>query len=305
LHLGPALMAILYVPAAGIADTRAAQAGRCCNNPRMRFTSRALRAAARRLNRPELLTAIDASARQARYEEIGIRAVLASSLGREGCYVDIGTNRGQVLREAVRVAPGGRHIAFEPIPALAAEVARAFPGVECRQKALGARAEAAQFCHFTQLDGWSGLRRSPEISDERGRPEYIAVEVSTLDAELTGVSPNVVKIDVEGAELGVLEGARRVLGETKPVIVFEHVPAAAALYGVSTGAPWDVLAELGYEIFSATGDGPFTRGAFAQADAVVNWLATPRERTRHRSTAPIRHGADDAPSLSAMNDPVA
>ncbi len=244
----------------------------------MRFVSRATGAAARRLGRPELLAAVDASARQAQREAIGIAAVLASSLRGDGSYVDVGTNRGQVLREAVRVAPRGRHLAFEPIPSLAAEVARAFPEVDCRRMALGARAEVAQFCHFTQLDGWSGLRRSPEISDERGHPEYITVEVSTLDAELAGVTPSVVKIDVEGAELAVLEGGRSVLGEAKPVVIFEHVLGAGSLYGAAPEAPWDLLTQLGYEIFAVTGDGPVTRAAFAGATTVVNWLATPGAR---------------------------
>src|ERR1700730_12779899 len=145
----------------------------------------------RRLGRPELLAAAYPGARQALREEIAIRAVLASTLRSDAAYVDIGANRGQILQEAVRVAPRGKHIAFEPIPALAADLARAFPGVDCRHIALGARAGAAEFCHFRSLDGWSGLRRSPEISDERGDPEYITVNVSTLDAEIGDRIPSV------------------------------------------------------------------------------------------------------------------
>jgi FkbM family methyltransferase len=240
-----------------------------------RLTNRVAGAASRRLGRPELLALADAGARQAQREELGIKAVLASALGGGGSYVDIGANRGQVLREAIRVAPRGPHVAFEPIPSLAAELVRRFPEVDCRQLALGARAEVTQFCHFTRLDGWSGLRRSPEISDDRGQPEYISVRVSTLDAELAGMTPRVVKIDVEGAELAVLEGALSLLRGARPVLIFEHVSQAAALYGAAPGAPWDLLSELGYHIFSVTGDGPFTRSGFLEAGGVVNWLATP------------------------------
>jgi FkbM family methyltransferase len=246
----------------------------------MRLLTRAVALASRRLNRPELLAAVDHLARQAQREDVGVSAVLACTLGGDGTYVDIGANRGQVLREAVRLAPRGRHIAFEPIPRLADELAREFPEVDCRRKALGARAEVAQFCYFRRLDGWSGLLRNPEISDSRGDPEYIDVEVSTLDAEMGGTTPSVVKIDVEGAETAVLEGARSVLSEARPLVIFEHVRDAAGLYGGAAGAPWDVLTELDYEIFSVTGDGPFTRSAFTAATTIVNWLATPRTRRR-------------------------
>ncbi len=244
----------------------------------MSLTRRTVAAVSRRMQRPELLAAFYPGARQALREEIAITAILASALGGDATYVDVGANRGQILREAVRVAPHGQHIAFEPIPSVAGDLARAFPTVDCRQMALGARPDSAQFCHFRSLEGWSGLRRSPQISDEQGDPEYITVTVSTLDAELGGRTPRVVKIDVEGAELDVIEGARTLLAQARPLLVFEHVASAAALYDSSSRALWDLLSELDYEIFSVTGEGPFTRDAFAQSTNVVNWLARPSAR---------------------------
>src|SRR5258707_3228086 len=238
-------------------------------------TRRAVASVSRRLRRPELLAAFYPGARQALREEIAIVAVLASAMRSDGAYVDVGANRGQVLAEAVRVAPCARHVAFEPIPALAAELARQFPGVDCRQVAIGAEPGVAEFCHFRTLDGWSGLRRSPEISDDQGDPEFIEVSVSTLDAEVRELAPTVVKIDVEGAELGVLQGGIEVLSEVRPLIVFEHVAAAANLYETHPEAVWDLLAGFSYEVFAVTGEGPFTRQAFAVERSVVNWLARP------------------------------
>ncbi|HEV3035185.1 MAG TPA: FkbM family methyltransferase [Solirubrobacteraceae bacterium] len=225
-----------------------------------------------------MLAAVDGGVLQAQREAICTSAVLACSLDEHATYIDVGANRGQVLREALRIAPQARHIAFEPIPALAQELSEEFPTVDCRQMAVGARAEVTQFCHFTRLDGWSGLRRSPEVSDDRGAPQYITVNVSTLDTELEGLTPSVIKIDVEGAELAVLEGGRSVLARARPLVIFEHVAAAAALYDVAPEAVWDVLSELGYTIFSVTGEGPFTRAAFVEASNVVNWMATPVDR---------------------------
>jgi FkbM family methyltransferase len=242
---------------------------------RARVMRRAAGALSRRLGRPELLAALYPGARQELREEIAIRALLASALASDGTYVDVGANRGQILREALRVAPRGRHIAFEPIPELAEEIRREFPQVDCRQVAVAAESGTAEFCHFKSLDGWSGLRRSPLISDQQGDPEFIAVTVSTLDAELGELRPALIKIDVEGAELDVLEGARALIARARPLLIFEHVAPASALYDAPPAAPWDLLAELGYEIFTATGDGPVARTAFAEEATVVNWFARP------------------------------
>jgi FkbM family methyltransferase len=241
----------------------------------MAFVRRAVGAVSRRLGRPELVSAFYAGARQLEHESLALEAVLAASLHSDSSYVDVGCNRGQVLREAVRIAPRGRHFAFEPIPALADELAREFPEVDCRRLALGAQRETAQFCHYTCLDGWSGLRKNPEIDDERGAPEYIDVQVSTLDKELNGETPALIKIDVEGAELGVLQGAVGLIGWARPTLVFEHVPATSSLYGDEPGALWDLLSGLDYRIMSIMGQGPFERQRFVAAETIVNWLATP------------------------------
>jgi len=204
-----------------------------------------------------------------------MRVVLASVLRADGFYVDVGANRGVVLREAMRIAPSGRHLAFEPVPALAAVLEREFPEVQCRRLALSAQPGNAQFCYFRALDGWSGLKRSPEVSDAQGRPEFIEVTVSTLDDELKGLEPTVIKIDVEGAELDVLRGARELLAAARPTLILEHVASAAALYGASSAEVFDALREHDYEVYSVTGEGPVAREAFGASDLVVNWLARP------------------------------
>jgi len=240
-----------------------------------KLTRRAIGAFSRRLGRPELVSAFDAAARRDEHDQLATRAVLAATLGPGAFFVDVGSNRGQVLAEAVRLTPQGRQLAFEPIPALAAELRAAFPLSQVTQKALGAKSGKARFCHFRRLDGWSGLRRNPAISDEEGAPEYIEVEVSTLDEELAGELPHVIKIDVEGAELAVLEGARGTLEHARPLLIFEHVEETSALYGEAPGALWDLLHDAGYRITSATGLGPFERESFLAAPGVVNWLARP------------------------------
>jgi FkbM family methyltransferase len=237
---------------------------------------RAIAWLSRRMERPELLAAFYPGARRAWREEIAIEAILAATLRDGGAYVDVGTNRGQLLAVAVRTAPGGAHVAFEPLPELAAEVQKRFPGVDVRRVALSDRPGTHEFWHFRALDGWSGLRRSAQISDEAGDPERIEVPVSTLDAELHDRSPALVKIDVEGAELGVLEGARELLHRAKPILIVECVAEAAALYDSSPAAVWELLDGLGYDLLPVTGGAPVARAEFGDERA-VNWLARPRE----------------------------
>jgi FkbM family methyltransferase len=238
---------------------------------------RAIAWTSRRLGRPELLAAVDAHARSEQRGELAMRAVLAASLRERSTYVDVGTNRGQVLAQAALLAPQAHLIAFEPVPELAAQLRASFPSLDCRELAVGAAEGSAQFTHFRKLDGWSGLQRSPEISDERGAPEQIQVRVSTLDRELgAGPAPDVVKIDVEGGELDVIRGGRETLGRARPLIVFEHVADAAALYGASSGELWDELSGLGYEVLTLTGGAPLDRAGFCAPGGEVNWLARPR-----------------------------
>ena len=50
--------------------------------------------------------------------------------------LDVGAHAGSVLAELVRLAPEGRHVAWEPLPEFAERLRRAYPEVEVREAAL-------------------------------------------------------------------------------------------------------------------------------------------------------------------------
>src|SRR5688572_29459945 len=77
-----------------------------------------------------------ASGRRDRKDASHLRCLLAWTLKEDSNCVDIGSYRGEVLAEIVRLAPRGRHIAFEPLPAQAERLRAAFPGVEVRNAAV-------------------------------------------------------------------------------------------------------------------------------------------------------------------------
>lgn len=106
----------------------------------------------------------------------------------------------------------------------------------------------------------------------------VEVEVTTLDALVAdGVKPALVAMDVEGGELAVLRGARRLLQRIRPVMVLE----ACASHAVRAGGSLDaVRAELeghGYTVRAIRRFG--LRTAVTTPDAEpCNWVAVPDER---------------------------
>lgn len=73
------------------------------------------------------------------------------------------------------------------------------------------------------------------------------VPVTTLDSyEFKNV--NFIKIDVEGYEVKVLEGSRKTIEESRPVMLVEVNRAALERAGTSAERLFEVLAELGYSM---------------------------------------------------------
>jgi FkbM family methyltransferase len=207
-------------------------------------------------------------------DHAALRLIFAALLRPDSHVVDIGANHGSVLAEFVRLVPDGRWLAFEPIPALHAELTVAFPGVDVREVALSDSPGEARFQHVVSADGYSGLRRRtyPGPVDV----QEITVRTARLDDELpVDFSPALIKIDVEGGELGVLRGARETLETHRPVVVFEHGQGAAEHYGTTSAEVWDVLDGAGLRVFDLAGVGPYSRDQFEAAFTrpIWNWLA--------------------------------
>lgn len=206
-----------------------------------------------------------------------LTCLIAHSLAPDSNCVDVGAHDGLVLEELLRVAPEGRHLAVEPIPEKAEALARAFPQVDVHNAALSDKRGTATFTHYLVNPQLSGLRDRTSVGDQES--EQIEVELFTLDDLLDSELPiALIKIDVEGAELGVLRGAIRTLKRWKPIVVFEHGVGGADQFGVGPGDVYDFLTgEAGMRIFDIDGAGPYTRPEFVAVFTEPMWFFVAHE----------------------------
>lgn len=199
--------------------------------------------------------------RRDRLDNEHLQLLLAFTLDATSNCIDIGCNHGTVLEDIVRTAPDGVHHAFEPVPSLAADLVRRFPGVTVHQQALSDESTTAQFTHVVDHDGYSGLSDRDLAGHQL---EHFDVEVVRLDDVIPADHRiDFIKIDVEGAELQALKGAERILREQHPPIWMEHGEDASSHFGATSGDVWDLLCrDHGYRIMDSDGRGPLTRDEF-------------------------------------------
>lgn len=170
--------------------------------------------------------------------------IIRRALGGGGTGIDVGAHSGLILRSIVAASPDGPHLAFEPIPGLAAGLRRDFPDVAVHEVALSTEEGEVTFHHVTTNPSYSGIRRRDYTGPED--VELITVRTARLDSLVPeDADVRFVKIDVEGAELGVLQGATGVLDRHHPVTVFEFGRGASDHYGTTPRDVHDVFASHG------------------------------------------------------------
>lgn len=174
-------------------------------------------------------------------------------------FYDVGANAGYMsLVMAREFSNLDRVLAFEPQPRLAQAVAQSIVhnGLEDRVDvfavALGDRdAEVDLFLprHAVQASFVSREADSTKVTVPLRR-------LDTLISEAKLAGPDIIKIDIEGAELQFFQGARKTLADHKPVLIFE-CDGNARRFGHDIGDVIAFLRPLGYDEWVAlTDDGP-------------------------------------------------
>jgi FkbM family methyltransferase len=219
----------------------------------------------------------DPAVKREKADNRSLRLLLLAALRSDSNCVDLGAHRGSVLAQIIEAAPVGRHVAYEPVPELARELVERFPTVDVRQAAAWYREGQSELHHVISAPEYSGLRPQSRVAAEP--TNRLLVRTEPLDDALpSDYVPALIKIDVEGAELQVLRGARQLITRHRPLLVLEHTREAAETFGTTPEALHRLLGELGMTVYDLDGEGPYSVQALREAydgGTVWNFLARP------------------------------
>jgi FkbM family methyltransferase len=199
-----------------------------------------------------------------------VAKAITEHLGPGNVFVDIGANLGYFTLMASRlVGPSGRVIAFEPATETYNYCKKnielnKFVNVKLHKNGLWSEKKTLTISDSHQLGG-------NHISDKGDSIECISLD--SLD-----LTPDMIKMDIEGAEPYALQGMVKTLKRCHPVIVMEvNRYCLKSFFGKDTEDVWQPLTDLGYEI-SVIPDGKRIEcieqlNALCSSDGLVDILA--------------------------------
>ena len=153
-------------------------------------------------------------------------------------YIDVGANRGQSILAIRHYRPGARIVSFEPNPVIFQRLTRLFgttPGVELHNVGLAPEdGESPLYIPSYRRFVYDGLATFSRSAAERylgpdtlfffdpGKLSIAEYRCVTRPLDSFGLAPTFIKIDVEGFEYEVLQGAAETLRKHSPVLMLER-----------------------------------------------------------------------------------
>lgn len=152
-------------------------------------------------------------------------AAIRKAIRADGIAVDVGANKGSYLYWLARWTPAGRAVAFEPQVELADYLRDVAETLRLNNVIVETKGVADKPGHLEFFSPGGtvspGASFSHRVADREKCTRELK-EVVTLDSYFDAGAPiSVIKVDVEGLELKVFQGAERVLAESSPLLVFE------------------------------------------------------------------------------------
>ena len=245
--------------------------------------------------RSDCLTLIKAAAHANYYESDTSEILVALLKLKEGSLIDVGANIGQTLIKFLKLAPMRPYIGFEPQLAAATSLSAFVHDNQLRDHRIVPVGLASK-CGLLPFGVRSDFDTAGSFALEKRPKEFYSkitfLPVFTGDsalAEMSAPPPAVIKIDVEGAEMEVLEGFRQTIAAHQPAIIFECLPQilrstgerlSPSILNSRENANMQISAffkDAGYDIFQllVTGKlGPAT-SVKSHATGVLNYVAVP------------------------------
>ena len=203
--------------------------------------------------------------------------------------MDVGANVGwHALLMSRLVGPSGRVLAVEANPSVRVRLsehlrANHLSNVTIVPSALGDQPGKLRFL-APPVDSFGAGDGHVAGEKDKDSQHVVETEVTTLDvlAEREGLQQlDFVKIDVEGFEWPVLQGAAATFAKFRPVVCFEFNSIYTGRGEGDSAALRDYFGQLDYELAVITRKGPRALAESAWPDC-ANLLATPRNATGKR-----------------------
>jgi FkbM family methyltransferase len=171
-------------------------------------------------------------------------------------YFDIGANIGLMAIPILRNCPDCKVVSWEPSPNTLAYLTRTAENSEFsdRWQIIGkAAGNEVGEVEFTIADAQLGALDGFRDTQRAGETRKVNVPVTTVDAEweAMGCPPvSMIKVDIEGADLYALQGARNCIQKEKPAILLEWNATNLKAYSLPANSLLAFSKEIGYEVFS-------------------------------------------------------
>lgn len=200
-------------------------------------------------------------------------------------FLDIGAHHGiYSIVAAKRLGTSGRVVAFEPssreFRRLRLHLQLNRMGlVHAEPVAIGAATATRKFFQVVGGDSTRGGLRPPAIPDELTETSVETVRLDDYISRSALDHVDIVKLDVEGGELEVLQGASNVLTKFRPVFICEVLDAATRAWGYEAREIVLKFQSYGFEWYEFRSDGSIVpHNIRNDYPDVRNYLAVPRER---------------------------
>ncbi len=165
-------------------------------------------------------------------------------------FVDIGAHIGSIISAVTYHDSTIKIIAVEAVPEKALNLRCKFPSVDVYEYAVGDpddEEETVSFYVNTKQSGYSSLGYPNEKN--KSNIVEITVPLVKLDKFVPSKDVDIIKIDVEGAELGVLRGSVNTLNTNRPIVMFESGAMQYDGLEYTKEDMWDFLNDNDYGVF--------------------------------------------------------